>query len=31
LSPVEEEARERLGPDPYKYGKALRRPKKPKG
>jgi hypothetical protein len=28
LSPVDEEARERLGPDPYKYGKGLRREKK---
>jgi hypothetical protein len=28
LSPVEEEASERLGPDPYKYGKGPRRPKK---
>jgi hypothetical protein len=31
LSPVEEEARERLGPDPYEYGDRLRKAKKPKG
>lgn len=29
LSPVEEEARARLGPDPYVYGERLRKPKKP--
>lgn len=28
LSPIEEDVRERLGPDPYKYGKGLRKPKK---
>jgi hypothetical protein len=28
LSPVDEETRERLGLDPYKYGKRLRRPKR---
>lgn len=30
LSPVEEEARERLGPDPYEYGERLRKPKNPR-
>lgn len=30
LSLVEEDARERLGPDPYEYGERLRKPKKPK-
>jgi hypothetical protein len=30
LSPVEEEARERLGPDPYEYGERLRKPKRPR-
>jgi hypothetical protein len=28
LSAIEEEARETLGPDPYKYGKGLRKPQK---